>query len=209
MLPGRRQWTAMVFTGALVTTWAGAAVAEEFSSQYTSTNVKKCRKVGTIKVDDDSEFGASWACRGVAGYVVVVSEVDLRTTVSVGKTVKAAESEPAASQGFGPFNFTYDTVAWRSRKGAKRPFAIIQRWNLSDSERPNREGRPGRTGLLVVTRLPPGPVCHIAYVDVAANPQANTLARQTADEVARDFACDKDKVRVVGERGRAIELAGQ
>ena len=209
MLPGRRQWTAMVFTGALVTTWAGAAVAEEFSSQYTSTNVKKCRKVGTIKVDDDSEFGASWACRGVAGYVVVVSEVDLRTTVSVGKTVKAAESEPAASQGFGPFNFSYDTVEWRSRKGAKRPFAIIQRWNLSDSERPNREGRPGRTGLLVVTRLPPGPVCHIAYVDVAANPQANTLARQTADEVARDFACDKDKLRVVGERGRAIELAGQ
>src|SRR5262245_66529765 len=110
MLPGRRQWTAMVFTGALITTWAGAAVAEEFSSQYTSTNVKKCRKVGTIKVDDDSEFGASWACRGVAGYVVVVSEVDLRTTVSVGKTVKEDESEHAASKGFGTVTLRYGTV---------------------------------------------------------------------------------------------------
>jgi len=209
MLPGRRQWTAMVVAGALVTTWAGAAAAEEYSSKYTSADVKKCRKVGTIKIDDGSEFGASWACRGAAGYVVVVSEVDLRTTVSVGKTVKAAESEPAASQGFGPFNFTYDKVEWRSRKGSDQPFAIIQRWNLSDSQRPNRKGRPGRTGLMVVTRLPPGPVCHIAYVDVAANPQANTLARQAADEIARDFACDKDKVRVVGQRGRAIELAGQ
>ena len=202
------RWIAALGMVAVVAVASGALAAEEFSSQYTSANVKKCRKLGSVKVGG-SDYGASWACGGAAGHVVVVSENDLRTTVSVGRTVKAAEAEPAARQSFGPFNFSYDTVEWRSRKGSDRPFAIIQRWNISDSERPNREGRPGRTALLIVTRLPPGPVCHVAYVDVAANPDANTLARQAADESARDFSCDKDKVRIVGQRGRAIELAGQ
>jgi len=141
--------------------------------------------------------------------VVVVSEDDLRATVSADTSVKAAGNEPAAGQGFGPFNFTYDTVEWRSRKGADKPFAMIQRWNISDGENPTKDGRPERAALLVVTRLPPGPVCHVAYVDVAANKEANCLARQVADDVARGFDCSKDRVRIVGQHGRAIELAGR
>ncbi len=46
------------------------------------------------------------------------------------------------------------------------------------------------------------------YMDVAANRDANSLARQAADESARSFTCDKDKVRIVGARGHAVELAG-
>jgi hypothetical protein len=184
------------------------AAAEDFSSQYSSADVKKCRKLATTRVGG-SDIGASWACAGVAGYVVRLSEDDLRTTVSVGRTAKAAADEPAASQTFGPFNFSYDTVEWRSRKGAGGPFAIIQRWNISDSEKAGSDGRPGRTALLVVTRLPPGPVCHVAYVDVAANPEANVLARQAADESAARFDCAKDQIRIMGRRGRAIELAGK
>ena len=64
-------------------------------------------------------------------------------------------------------------------------------------------------GGRVVTRLPPGAVCHVAYVDVKANPNANELARKAADENARDFKCGKDKTRIIGERGRAAELASQ
>ncbi|MFL5090480.1 MAG: hypothetical protein ACJ8D7_08945 [Xanthobacteraceae bacterium] len=92
---------------------------------------------------DDTEYATAWACKGLAGYLVVVSEQDLRTTVSVGKSVTAAAREPAASQGFGPFNFTYDTVEWRSLKGAALPFALIQRWNISDGGNPGKDGRPG------------------------------------------------------------------
>lgn len=44
-------------------------------------------------------------------------------------------------------------------------------------------------------------------VDVRANPNPNELARKAADEIARDFKCGKDAVRIVGNRGRAIELA--
>jgi len=49
----------------------------------------------------------------------------------------------------------------------------------------------------------------VAYIDVKANREPNALARAAADETARNFNCAKDKVRIVGERGRAIELAGQ
>jgi hypothetical protein len=56
-------------------------------------------------------------------------------------------------------------------------------------------------------RLPPGAVCHVAYIDVKANPSANELARKAADETARGFKCGKDEVKVIGESGRAVELA--
>ena len=61
--------------------------------------------------------------------------------------------------------------------------------------------------MLVVTRLPPGKACHIAYVDVQANPDANDLARKAADDMSRDFKCGIDRVQVIGNRGRAVELA--
>ena len=53
--------------------------------------------------------------------------------------------------------------------------------------------------VLVVTRLGPGGVCQVGYVDVGANPDANELARKLADEHARDFRCGKDKRIVLGK----------
>ena len=45
----------------------------------------------------------------------------------------------------------------------------------------------------------------VAYIDRAANSDANALARQAADQTARGFKCGIDKVQVIGQRGRAIE----
>jgi len=58
-----------------------------------------------------------------------------------------------------------------------------------------------------VTRLPPGEVCHVAYGEAQANPNANELARKAADELARDFKCGKDEVKVIGDSGVAVGLA--
>ena len=178
---------------------SGRADAQSFGSSYTSTAEKDCRATTTGQVSSAS------VCTGKAGLIVLLTEDDLRQAVSVGRNRKAAESEPAASQSFGAFNSTTATVEWRAVDG--KPFAIIQRWHIADNDDPDKNGRPTDKSLMVVTRLPPGPVCHVAYVDVRANPNPNELARKAADEIARDFKCGKDEVKIIGERGRAVELA--
>lgn len=173
-------------------------------SIYTSTAEKDCRIVEAGTADDS---GGTRVCRGPAGLVVVVSEGDLRETVTVGRNRKAAASEPAAQDRFGPFNSTTPTIEWRLPGKDKPPFAMIQRWWIADIEDEGKDGRPIAKQLLVVTRLSPGPVCRVAYIDAKANPNANDLAREAADTVARDFTCGTDKVKVIGASGRAVELA--
>jgi len=176
------------------------ADAQTFSSSYTSTAEKNCRTVGKPR-----DGGTTQVCPGKSGLVVVISEDDLRQTVSVGPTAAAAAKEPAAQTWFAPFNSTANTVEWRMANG--QPFAIIQRWLIADNDDVDKSGTPANKPMLAVTRLPPGPVCHVAYVDGQANRNANEVARQAADEFARDFKCGKDEVKVVGEKGSAVKLA--
>jgi hypothetical protein len=187
----------------LFTFWLiSPANAQTFSSSYTSTAPKDCRTIGKPGKSDDS---TTQLCPGQSGLVVLISEGDLRQTVSVGPTREAAAKEPAAGTWFGPFNSTAHTVEWRALDG--KPFAIIQRWLIADIDNPDKTGNPISKPMLAVTRLPPGPVCHVAYIDGQANRNANELARQAADEFARDFKCGKDEVKVVGEKGAAVGLA--
>ena len=83
------------------------------------------------------------------------------------------------------FNDVYrGTIEWRlerSRDGKLKPFATILRWNIMTS--PDDRQTSGRR--LVITKLGPGGVCHVGYVDARASPDANELARKLADEKAR------------------------
>jgi hypothetical protein len=178
------------------------ANAQTFSSSYTSTAPRDCRMIGKPSELDGS---TSRVCPGKAGLVVSISEGDLRETVSVGRNRAAAAKEPAAQSSFGPFNSTTNIVEWRVIDG--KPFAIIQRWHIADNSDPDKEGRPTAKPMLAVTRLPPGEVCHVAYVDAQANANPNELARKAADELARNFQCGKDEVKVIGETGRASTMA--
>jgi hypothetical protein len=178
------------------------ANAQTFSSSYTSTAPKDCRVTSTNNGVDDSIIRV---CPGKSGLVVLISEDDLRETVSAGRNRAQAAKEPAAQSWFGPFNSTGHTVEWRASDG--KPFAIIQRWLIADNADPDKNGRPTAKPMLAVTRLPPGAVCHVAYIDGQANRNANELARQAADEFARDFKCGKDEVKVIGEKGAAVSLA--
>jgi len=179
--------------------WANA---QTFGSTYTSTAPKDCRVTSVNNGVDDSTVRV---CPGKSNLVVVISEGDLRETVSIGRNRAQAAREPAAQAWFGPFNSTAHTVEWRAVDG--KPFATIQRWHIADNADPDKEGRPTAKPMLAVTRLPPGPVCHVAYIDGQANRNANELARQAADEFARDFKCGKDEVKVIGENGAAVGLA--
>ena len=181
-----------------------AASAQTFSSSYSSTAPRDCRVTSAGNGVDDSTIRV---CPGKAGLVVVIREDDLRETVSIGRNRAAATREPAAQNWFGPFNSTTHTVEWRAFDG--KPFAVIQRWHIADSADEDKNGRPVAKPMLAVTRLPPGKVCHVAYIDVKANPNANELARKAADETARPFQCGKDEVKVIGESGRAVELGAR
>lgn len=202
-IPGR--YLAGIALAVLLGTTPGLicqANAQTFSSSYTSTAPKDCRVVSAQTGVDDSTIRT---CPGKAGLVVVISEDDLRETVSVGRNRAAAAKEPAAQNWFGPFNSTTNTVEWRAVDG--KPFAIIQRWHIADNSDEDKSGRPIAKPMLAVTRLPPGEVCHVAYIDAQANPNPNELARKAADELARNFKCGKDEVQVIGETGRAVIMA--
>jgi sugar/nucleoside kinase (ribokinase family) len=180
-----------------------ASNAETIGSSYTSTAPKDCHVRSAGNGVDDSTIRV---CPGKNGLIVLISEDDLRESVSVGRNRLAASRDPAAQTWFGPFNSTTNTVEWRSADG--RPYAIIQRWHIADNTDRDKDDRPIAKPMLAVTRLaPPGAVCHVAYIDVQANPNANELARKAADEIARNFQCSWDKVKIVGNSGRAVELA--
>jgi len=204
--PARPAILILVASLAAIAPPARAQSANDAVPTYTSTAEQDCRS-DRQRRKIAPERGGTRVCPGTHGFVVVVSENDLRETVSVGRSRAFADKEPAAKKWFAPFSSAATTVEWRSRRSASRPFAIIQRWSLADNNDPDKDGRPRDKQMLVVTRLPPGAVCHIAYVDVAANANANELARKVADEAARNFDCAKDKVRVEGTPGRATELA--
>ena len=181
---------------------AGHVAAQSMGSTYSSTAPKDCRQIGKPSELDGS---TTRACPGKDGLIVLIAEDDLREIVSVGRNRKAAAEEPAAKVWFAPFNSSEATVEWRS--AGTKPIAMIQRWHIANGTDPDKQGRPNTKAVLVVTRLPPGPVCHVAYVDAIANPTANELARKAADDFARSFTCGKDEVKIVGTRGRAVELA--
>jgi hypothetical protein len=187
----------------LVVAGIGPAMAGEITSTYSSTADKDCRKLSSFRIDGD-DYASERLCPGYAGLKVLKQENDLRENVSIGRSARAAADEPAAAQGFGPFNSTTSTVEWRLAGG--KPFALIQRWHIAENDDPDKTGRPLAKPMLVVTRLPPGAVCHVAYVDVKANADANDLARRMADEHARGFDCSKDKVHVAGTRGRTADF---
>lgn len=206
----RKFVAAFTLTSALLTLSAAMAQTAQNVSSYTSTEPKQCRQVAVIRGEDG---GGTRVCPGPRGLIVVISEDDLRETVTVGKTRKAAEAEPAASTWFEPFSSTTPTIEWRQESKDKPPFAMIQRWHLADIKDEDKDGRPKSKQLFVVTRLASAgdkagmSVCHVAYIDVKANANAIELAREAADTLARDFKCDTGKVKTVGASGRGVELA--
>lgn len=180
-------------TAMLLLACAVSAQAQEIVSIYSQFDADKtCKHApGT----DEEDYG-SWRCPGQGKLLVFLSAGDQRMQVTFGTSAKKAFDEVAAGETFPGFNSVYSgTVEWRAEKlpnGSLRPFATILRWNTrtaKDAETGAREST-GRT--LVVTRLNPGGVCHVGYVDARAA-GANEDARKIADEKARAFRCGVDK----------------
>jgi len=179
------------------TVFASGAMAQEYASAYVKLDVRRdCKHRSSNVVEDYGD----WRCKGYGGVPMWLGAGDQRMYVSFGPKAK---DEPAARETLSPFNDFYEgVVEWRLAGG--RPFATIIRWNYktaADRENLNANGR-----ALVVTRLPPGPVCHVGYVDARANARANELAREIADKHARGFSCGKDKPVILGVVGQGADF---
>ena len=94
-------------------------------------------------------------CPGKAGLVVVVSEDDLRETVSVGRNRAAADQEPAAQTWFGPFNWTTHDGRMADARAAIRLPSSSAGISTTTPMRTRTAGR-SQSRCWSVTRLPPG-----------------------------------------------------
>ena len=179
--------------------FAAPAAAQPIARDYTPLDLSKCRH----KAGRGEENYGEWSCAGFAGIAVQVRGGDQRVTVSFGPR---AAKEPAASMTLAAPNSEGKTIEWRHVPGADgkpKPFAAILRWNTMTV---GANDEPFRGQVLVVTRLPPGAVCHVGYVDGRANPDANALAQKIADENARGFQCGKDKPVLLGQQGPGFSI---
>jgi hypothetical protein len=204
MPPDRGDDEARMLNGVAGTTIAlflaavSPALSQSIEHAYTRIDLKACKHTpGRIAED----YG-SWLCKGYAGIPIYISGGDQRSFVSYGRNAKR---EIANRESLMSFNGHGDVVEWRIETlpgGKKRPFAAIMRWSTTvQKEEPNPDGEIVRGQVLVITRLDPGGVCHVGYVDGRANPNANELARKIADEKARAFRCGKDAPDSHGKTG--------
>jgi hypothetical protein len=189
---------------AVVCSLAAAPALRAADSSYSSIAEKDCRRLSVLRIEG-SEYAVSRVCSGRDGYKIFIDEEDLWETLTVGRTMRQAGKEPAATDRFGAFNGYEDKVEWRSGPDGK-PYALIVGWSFANNNDLETSGRPKSVRMLVVLRLPPGPVCKVAYVDRAANSDANELARKAADEIARNFKCGSDTVQMIGKSGPASSV---
>jgi hypothetical protein len=177
--------------------------ADAGEASIASANTRYDTRTCHHRAGRDVEDYGSWRCRGLDGTAVLIGAGDQRTTMSFGSH---ARDEPAAGQTLQGFNEAYQgDIEWRfvpERGRRTRPFAAIVRWRTTLPEQTDGK-EPGTVHgqVLVVTRLGPGGVCHVGYVDALANRNANELARRIADARARAFRCGVDKPLIAGETG--------
>ncbi|NRG17917.1 hypothetical protein HPQ64_09475 [Rhizobiales bacterium] len=146
-------------------------------------------------------MSVAMTCPGYGSYVVHFAEGDLRQSVTFGHAGVGPRRD--YWQSFVEWNSVNDTIEWRLEDG--RPFATILRWFIENVD-PNTGTPEDSQGgeILVVSRVAqrePEEACVVGYVDARANGQANEIARRVADEIARNFDCERDEPRYHGERG--------
>lgn len=187
-----------------------ADVPRSNTSAITSINLDQCHFITNEELglaplsEEEAGMGsAAWLCIGYDQSIIYVAEGDLRMFVSFGAN---AMQERAASQTLPEFNTMGDTIEWRLRTTqntanatpVQTPFATIHSLHTETGERAEIKGE-----VLVVTKLEPGNTCHVAYVDVnmpvlsGQSYDPHQIARDIADNLAKDFNCATDDTMMV------------
>lgn len=167
-------------------------------SVYTDLDLDNCQTLA------EDPMGVSLKCKGYRGEPVYFKEGDLRQSVFYGRVDQ--ELIDGGFESFAAFNHVNTKVEWRLG-GDGKPFAAILRWFIDNPGPDGGSTRESRGEILVVSRVGTadyGGSCMVALVDAKANPDANALARQMADDTASDFACGMQEPEWVGKRGDLV-----
>jgi hypothetical protein len=172
-----------------------AVAAPAATSRYVKFDLEKC------PVIERQEEGAVtvWHCKDPGGFEFFVAEDDLRFSIGYGP---GGRDQRSFRQSLAPFNTINNTIELRQRAGANAPHASILRY-YTEGAIDNQTGRLRERGeILVVTKIDGAKACHLAYVDAAANPDANHLAQEAADN-GDGFDCEKAEPKRVGKTGKS------
>lgn len=161
-------------------------------SVYTTIDLPTCSRTKTSD-------GESHICKGLPGYPIYMAEGDLRAFIAASTAPAKSRAAEQTLKAFNtPFkgNATRAPIEWRIviREGKQVPYAAIIKYYTKNDE---AQGQ-----VFVVMKIAGAETCHVAYIDAVANPEAIILARQVADEKARNFNC-KEPPAIVGARGKS------
>jgi hypothetical protein len=188
--------TALLLAG----TCAGTAFGAE--SAYTDVDLENCQNLSAPVPAGEPDGSVSWRCKGYGAYPMYFKEGDLRQSVNFGHL--APEIVDGAFESFGGFNHIGAKVEWRLDASGE-PYAAILRYFIENAN--PETGAPDKSywGQVLVVyrvgRLGDDQGCVVGYVDALANAEPNVLARDVADDVAKNFACGSDKARFHGTKG--------
>ncbi len=170
----------------------GNSWAAKGKSSYTKLDFNKDCIFKPPANEEEEGMGVFGTCQVKNAPVIHFMEGDLRQSVGFG-----AEKQ---FQSFGQFNRMNTTIEWRSSGGY--PYAAIVRFFIDHS---GVGGRSQEGQVLVVHRVAKtvnDQTCVVGLVDARANRNANLLARQVADTIAKSFNCGADRPKYHGARGR-------
>jgi hypothetical protein len=139
---------------------------------YTSLKAEDCE---LIEENRDEAGYARHRCTGYGGYTLETTESDLRqdlTVIASSRSTLGLTTNVAK----GAFNSLGPTAEWRGKE-ARRPTALIVRFNVADGRDANRPD----TSNLVVIELSNSSSCIAAVVP--PGPRQNELARDKADSL--------------------------
>lgn len=189
----------------LAVSWlvSSLAYAQPVTSAYTKLDFENGCEWEKPVDEIDEQMGGRAICAGYGIFPVLFAEGDLRQFVHYGPVGETGKLQ----HGFAQWNRVHDTIEWRLSDG--RPFATIHRWFIENIDPATGSTRPELVGqvLRISTVGDPGQPpeqrtsCTVGYVDAKANPDANVIARQVADQVVPGFRCGTDRPTFYGERG--------
>ena len=192
-----------VYASAVLTQAIQPAYAGEITSAYSKLDFENGCVWDKPTSPEEEQMGGSALCDGLSGYPVHFAEDDLRQFVAYG----LVDDPMMFPNGFSQWNSVHDTIEWRLEDG--KPFATIHRWFLDNTDPQTGATDPSMRGqVLAISTVgdPDAPAgervsCTVGYVDALANKDANTLARQIANDMAKTFLCGKDRPAFHGVRG--------